>query len=45
MPYVANAIRESGFKVRTLERQTVRHEADAPVAGIFAVLERPQHGC
>ena len=42
MSYVANAVREAGFTVRTLERQAVRHEADAPVAGIFAVLERAQ---
>ena len=29
-----------GFAIRTLERQVVRNEADAAVAGIFAVLER-----
>ena len=43
MPYVANAARQAGFAIRTLERQTVRHEADAPVAGIYAVLERARH--
>jgi predicted TPR repeat methyltransferase len=40
MSYIANTAREAGFTVRTLERQAVRYEADAPVAGIFAVLER-----
>jgi predicted TPR repeat methyltransferase len=43
MSYVASAVREAGFAVRTLERQVVRYEADAPVAGIFAVLERGPH--
>jgi predicted TPR repeat methyltransferase len=38
--YVATVARELGFTVRTLERQTLRYEADAPVAGIFVVLER-----
>jgi predicted TPR repeat methyltransferase len=40
MSYVANTVREAGFAVQTLERQAVRQEADAPVAGIFVVLER-----
>jgi predicted TPR repeat methyltransferase len=40
MTYVTNTAREAGFAVRTLEHQVVRYEADAPVAGIFAVLER-----
>ena len=31
---------QTGLKVRTLERQTLRYEADAPVHGIFVVLER-----
>jgi hypothetical protein len=30
----------SGFSVRVLERQALRFEANAPVAGIFVVLER-----
>ena len=42
MAYVAT-VRQAGFTTRVLERQTVRFEADAPVAGIFAVLERAQH--
>ena len=40
MDYVAQVARDLGFTIRTLERETVRYEADAPVAGIFAVLER-----
>lgn len=43
MSYVAGAAREAGFIIRTLERQSVRYEANAPVAGILAVLERVRH--
>ncbi len=43
MSYVSRAARDAGFAVRTLERQTVRHEADAEVAGIYVVLERVRH--
>jgi predicted TPR repeat methyltransferase len=39
--YVTAAARDAGFAIRTLEPQTLRFEADAPVAGILAVLERP----
>lgn len=38
--YVTQAAVAAGLTVRTLERQTLRHEASAPVGGIFAVLER-----
>jgi predicted TPR repeat methyltransferase len=38
--YVARVAHELGFTVLTLVRQTLRYEADAPVAGIFVVLER-----
>jgi len=38
--YVAEAAGNAGFVVRLLERQILRFEADAPVAGIFVVLER-----
>ena len=38
--YVATASRNTGFGDRDLERQVVRFEADAPVAGIFVMLER-----
>jgi predicted TPR repeat methyltransferase len=40
MEYVATVARDLDFTVRTLERQTLRYEADAPVSGILAVLER-----
>jgi predicted TPR repeat methyltransferase len=43
MDHVAGAARAAGFVIRTLERQTLRHEADAPVGGLFVVLERPRH--
>jgi len=43
MSYVAGVVREAGFAVRTFEREVVRYEADAPVAGIFAVVERVRH--
>jgi predicted TPR repeat methyltransferase len=39
MDYVAASVRNAGFAIRTLERQTVRFEGKAPVAG-FLVLER-----
>jgi predicted TPR repeat methyltransferase len=42
MDYVAAVAREVGFTIRTLERQTLRYEADAPVNGLFAVLEHTQ---
>jgi predicted TPR repeat methyltransferase len=43
--YVATMARNAGFAIRTLERQNVRFEANAPVAGFFVVLERPTHEC
>jgi predicted TPR repeat methyltransferase len=43
MDYVAKVARDLQFTIRTLERQTLRQEADAPLAGIFAVLERTKH--
>jgi predicted TPR repeat methyltransferase len=39
--YVTAAACNAGFVIRVLQRQTLRHEADAPVAGVLAVLERP----
>ena len=39
--YVTGAACHAGFVIRGLQRQTLRHEADAPVAGFLAVLERP----
>jgi predicted TPR repeat methyltransferase len=43
MAYVAKVARDLEFTVRRLERQALRQEADAPLAGIFAVLERTRH--
>ena len=43
MSYVSGAARDAGFAIRTLERQVVRYEADAPVAGIYVALERVRH--
>ncbi len=40
--YVERVAREVGFTVRSLERQILRYEANAPVEGILAVLERAQ---
>ena len=40
LDYVERAALAAGFVIRTLERQTLRYEVDAPVAGLFAVLER-----
>jgi predicted TPR repeat methyltransferase len=41
--YLQNAAAEAGFAVLELRRETVRHEATAPVPGLFAVLERIRH--
>jgi predicted TPR repeat methyltransferase len=38
--YVAASARSAGFAIRTLQRQTVRFEGEAPVAGFLVVLER-----
>jgi predicted TPR repeat methyltransferase len=43
LDYVKTAALAAGFVIRTLERQTLRYEDDAPVAGLFAVLERMGH--
>lgn len=37
------AARQAGYAIRSLERETVRFEANAPVAGMLAVLERVRH--
>lgn len=37
--YVTATAMGTGFALRSLDRQTVRFEADAPVAGLFVVLE------
>ena len=41
--YVATSAKAAGFDIRAIEHQTVRFEADAPVTGIFAILQRAQH--
>jgi predicted TPR repeat methyltransferase len=40
LDYVARVARDAGFTPRTLERQTLRYEAGAPVEGMLAILER-----
>jgi predicted TPR repeat methyltransferase len=40
LDYVAATARNAGFVVRVQERETLRFETDAPVAGFFVVLER-----
>jgi predicted TPR repeat methyltransferase len=43
MDYIARVACDLHFTIRTLEHETVRYEADAPVAGFLAVLERTDH--
>ena len=43
--YVAASAEAARFTVRTLRREALRYEADAPVPGLFAVLERKRHDC
>jgi predicted TPR repeat methyltransferase len=40
-PYVRAVAGGAGLSVRALEHQTIRSEANAPVGGMLAVLERP----
>jgi predicted TPR repeat methyltransferase len=40
--YVRKAAAAAGFREVRFERQIARHEAGAPVAGLFMVLERPR---
>jgi predicted TPR repeat methyltransferase len=42
--YLTKVASETGFTIRSLRREVQRHEAGAPVAGFFLVLERPAHG-
>ena len=39
MAYVVSAASAAGLSVRSISRQTLRHEGGTPVAGILAVLE------
>ena len=42
--YVRDTAAAAGFEVLRLDRETVRYEADAPVAGLLlAVLQRVRH--
>ncbi len=41
--YVRSAAEAAGFAVRAIEREMLREEAGAPVAGLLAVLERTRH--
>jgi predicted TPR repeat methyltransferase len=43
LDYVRHAAVAAGFCVRELRRETLRHEAGAPVPGLLAVLERVRH--
>ena len=40
--YVARTADDRGFRCLTLDRETLRHEAGGPVAGLMMVLERPR---
>jgi predicted TPR repeat methyltransferase len=40
MPYIERIARDSGFAIRSLGRQTLRYEANAPVPGLIGILER-----
>jgi predicted TPR repeat methyltransferase len=40
-PYITNVAAARGFRVRSVEREALRHEAGGPVAGLLIVLERP----
>lgn len=41
MPYIVSAASAAGLSVRSIRRQTLRHEGGTPVAGMLAVLELP----
>jgi predicted TPR repeat methyltransferase len=41
--YLTKAAKSAGYTVLSLTGETQRFEADAPVPGFFAVLERPDH--
>ena len=41
--YVERAAQQVGFLVREIAAEVVRNEAEAPVAGLLLVLERPRH--
>jgi predicted TPR repeat methyltransferase len=43
LAYVRDTAAAAGFQVLRLDRETVRYEADSPVAGLLAVLQRVPH--
>jgi predicted TPR repeat methyltransferase len=43
LAYVRDTAATAGFEVLRLDREAVRYEADAPVAGLLAVLQRVPH--
>ncbi len=43
LAYVRDTAATAGFEVLRLDRETVRYEADSPVAGLLAVLQRVPH--
>jgi predicted TPR repeat methyltransferase len=43
LPYVCDTASAAGFAVLRLDREAVRCEANAPVAGLLAVLQRVRH--
>jgi predicted TPR repeat methyltransferase len=43
LAYVRDTATAAAFEVLRLDRETVRYEADSPVAGLLAVLQRVPH--
>jgi predicted TPR repeat methyltransferase len=43
LAYIHDTATAAGFQVLRLDRETLRWEADAPVAGLLAVLQRVRH--
>ncbi len=43
LAYIRDTAAAAGFQVLRLDREAVRYEADAPVAGLLAVLQRVRH--
>jgi predicted TPR repeat methyltransferase len=43
LAYLRDTATAAGFQVLRLDRETVRYEADSPVAGLLAVLQRVPH--
>lgn len=43
LAYLRDTAAAAGFQILRLDRETVRYEANAPVAGLLAVLQRVRH--